>query len=88
MYHIHFYTRVQRLYVIKNLFIFGHDVSALLCVRAFSSHGEKTSHYEGFSCYGAWALGHTGSAVVVYGLSCPAGCGIFPDQELNPCPLL
>ena len=22
---------------------------------------------------------------VVYGLSCPAACGIFPDQGLNPC---
>ena len=30
----------------------------------------------------------TGSAVVVYGLSCPTACGILPDQRLNPCPLL
>ena len=28
-----------------------------------------------------------GSVVVVLGLSCPAACGIFPDQGLNPCPL-
>ena len=25
--------------------------------------------------------------VVVCGLSCPAACGIFRDQRLNPCPL-
>ena len=24
------------------------------------------------------------SVVVVHGLSCPAACGIFPDQGLNP----
>ena len=26
-------------------------------------------------------------SVVVHGLSCPAACGIFPDQVSNPCPL-
>ena len=30
---------------------------------------------------------HTGSVVVVHGLSCSATCGIFPDQGSNPCPL-
>ena len=24
---------------------------------------------------------------VMHGLSCSAACGLFPDQELNPCPL-
>ena len=28
-----------------------------------------------------------GSVVVAHGPSCPAACGIFPDQGLNPCPL-
>ena len=28
-----------------------------------------------------------GSVVVVNGLSCPEGCGIFPDPGSNPCPL-
>ena len=28
-----------------------------------------------------------GSVVVVHGLSCSTACTIFPDQELNPCPL-
>ena len=30
---------------------------------------------------------HTGSVVVVHGLSCSVACGIFPDQGLNRCPL-
>ena len=25
--------------------------------------------------------------IAVHRLSCPKGCGIFPDQGLNPCPL-
>ena len=28
----------------------------------------------------------TGAVVVVHRLSCPAACGIFPDQGSNPCP--
>ena len=28
-----------------------------------------------------------GSAIVAHGPSCPAACGIFPDQGSNPCPL-
>ena len=27
------------------------------------------------------------SVVVAHGPSCSAACGIFPDQDLNPCPL-
>jgi len=30
---------------------------------------------------GTWA-----SVAVAQGLSCPAACGIFPDQGSNPCP--
>ena len=33
-----------------------------------------------------WASG-VASVVRVYGLSCFVACGIFPDQELNPCSL-
>ena len=40
-----------------------------------------------FSCGRAWALGVWASVVVAQGLSCSAACGIFPDQELNLCPL-
>ena len=32
-------------------------------------------------------LSSTGSVAVAHGLSCPTGCGIFPDQGSNPCPL-
>jgi hypothetical protein len=32
-------------------------------------------------------LGMGASVVVVRGLSCPAACGIFPDQGSNWCPL-
>ena len=28
-----------------------------------------------------------GSVVVAHGLSCSVACGIFPDQDSNPCPL-
>ena len=31
--------------------------------------------------------GLTGSIVAVHRLSCSTACGIFPDQELNLCPL-
>ena len=30
---------------------------------------------------------HAGSAVTAHGLCCSMGCGIFPDQGSNPCPL-
>ena len=29
---------------------------------------------------------HAGSVIVAHGPSCPAACGIFPDQGSNPCP--
>ena len=32
-----------------------------------------------------YRLKSAGSAVVVHGLSCPAACGIFPDQGLSLC---
>ena len=37
------------------------------------------------SVVGAPGLQSTGSAGVVHGLSCSAACGIFRDQESNPC---
>ena len=36
---------------------------------------------------GLQQLQHSGSVLVVHGLSCSAACGIFPDQGLNPRPL-
>ena len=59
----------------------------------------QASHYSGFSCSGAQALGiqasvvgargpkSTGLVVVEHRLSCCMSCGIFSDQGLNPCPL-
>ena len=35
----------------------------------------------------ARGLQSTGSVVVTHGLSCSTACGIFPDQDSNPCPL-
>ena len=43
------------------------------------------------SPYKACALGmqaSVGSVVVAHRLGCSSACGIFPDQESNPCPLL
>ena len=36
-----------------------------------------------------WSTGsrRAGSVVVAHGPSCPAACGILPDQGSNPCPL-
>ena len=64
------------------------------CMWAFSSCGEWellsrcsawVSHWGGFSCRIAWALGVWASVIVMHGLCCPEVCGIFPDQGLNPC---
>lgn len=52
-----------------------------------SSFSAQVSRCGTFSCCGLWALGHAGSAVVMHGLSCPVTCGIFLDEEPNPCPL-
>ena len=49
--------------------------------------GAWASHCGGFSCCRAWALGMQASVVVAHRFSCSAACEIFPDQDLNPCPL-
>ena len=36
----------------------------------------------------AWISRHTGFIVVLHGLSGPAACGIFQDEELNSCPCI
>ena len=63
--------------------------------RLFSSCGAQTSHCCVFSCCEVQALGwmcsvvtscglqSVASVVVMHGLSCPAACGISPEQELN-----
>ena len=66
------------------------------CYRVSSLSGcsSQTLECVGFSNCGTWArylhlMGcrAAGSVVVAHGPSCPAACGIFLDQELNPCPL-
>ena len=49
--------------------------------------GSQASHCGGLSCCGAQALGRVGSVVVAQGPSCPAACGILPDQGSNWPPL-
>ena len=39
----------------------------------------------GFFYCAAWVLEHTGSVVVVHGLSCHTACGILCDQVSNSC---
>ena len=68
--------------------------------RPLSNCDMWASHCGGFSCCRALALGCLGfrgcsslqlwsmsSVVVVHRFNCPAACGIFPGQVLNPCPL-
>ena len=54
------------------------------CVWAFSSCGKLRLL---FVAMHGWSTGsrHAGSVAVAHRLSCPAACGIFPDQGLNPC---
>ena len=106
-YQIMFYPQIfQYVLFIIYICIFGCAGPSLLHVLS-SSCGEwgllsvaQPTRYGGFSCYGARALGRTGtrgsavvvprlqstgSLVVVHGLSCFLACRIFPDQDLNPC---
>ena len=48
--------------------------------KAFSSCGERTAHYSGFS-------GEQALVVMVRELSCSVAREISPDQGSNPCPL-
>ena len=57
-----------------------------------ASGGHSSSRCTGLSLSRPLLLQSTGSrragsVVVAHGPSCPAACGIFPDQGSNPCPL-
>ena len=57
-----------------------------------ASGGHSSSRCVGLSLSRPLLLRSTGfrragSVVVAHGPSCPAACGIFPDQRSNPCPL-
>ena len=65
-------------------------------MRGFSlvaaSGGHSSSRCTGLSLSRPLLLRSTGSrragsVIVAHGPSCSAGCGIFPDQRSNPCPL-
>ena len=57
-----------------------------------ASGGHSSSRCAGLSLSRPLLLRSTGSrragsVIVAHGPSCPAACGIFPDQGSNPCPL-
>ena len=62
--------------------------------RAFSSCCEKDYSSSvngrliaGAPCCRTRTLEHVGSVIVEHGLSCSSACGIFSDQDSNPCSL-
>ena len=75
-------------------------VGLCCCAQAFSSCSEQGLFFVTLSRFliavashvvsteastvAACRLWSAGSVVVVHGLSCPAACGIFPDQGWNP----
>ena len=76
-------------------FFFYCTGSSLLCMGFFQLRRVRTTlqlQCVGFSLWWLLIAEHRlqsaqASAVVVHGLCCPTACGVFPDQELNPCAL-
>ena len=71
------------------LFLFLAVLGLRCCARAFSNCGEWGQLFiavRGLLIV-VCGLQSAGSVVVVYGLSCSAACGIFPDQSSSPCSL-
>ena len=90
------YTSIYKLLflVFFSFFFFFAVLGLGCCTWTFSSCSEQgllsrcdkwASHCSGFFCHGVWVPGLSGSIVVMNGLSCPAACGIPPDQGLNQC---
>ena len=78
------------------LFIYFWLCWVLVSVRGLSpvaaSGGHSSSRCAGLSLSRPLLLRSTGSrragsVIVAHGPSCPAACGILPDQGSNPCPL-
>ena len=86
-----FYHLLLNLFFFKYLFIYLFLAALGLhcCAWAFSSCGERGLLLAVMASlvmeHGL--LGVRASVVVAYGLSCSMACGIFLDQDLNPCPL-
>ena len=68
-----------------NKLFFGCAGSSLLREGCLQLWQARATPCGGFSFCRVQALEHVGSVVVARGLSCPEACGIFPDQESNPC---
>ena len=82
------------------IFLFLAAFGLRCCMQAFSScikqglliamHGLLSAvaslvSKHGLRAYWPQQLLHLDSVIVVHGLSCPKGCGILLDQELNQC---
>ena len=78
-----------------NLFTLGlpwvivavHRLSLVAVSRVYSALWCTGFSCSNASCCWAQSLGHGGSLVVVWGLSCSTACGIFPYQGSNLYPL-
>ena len=95
------FTSLLSLGIFSLFFFFGCTGSSLLCTgflqlrcKGFSLPGLLLLLLLEHRLQGTWAsvvaahrLQSPGSLVVACGISCPATCGIFPDEGLNPCPL-
>ena len=64
------------------LFLSG-GAESLLLAQLFSSCSARASHWGGFSCCRAPALGIRALVAVTHGPSCYAACGIFPERGSN-----
>ena len=82
------YSCLKKLQVFLFFKLFIYLLAALglhCCTQAFSSCGEWGLLF--VAVHGLLRAHGAGSVVVVNGLICSSACGIFPDQDSNPCPL-
>ena len=80
---VFFFNCIYLFFFFFIFFVFG------LCCAFLAAHGLSLIATSGG--YTLWWVVHrlliaVVSLVVVHRLSCPAACGIFLDQETNPCP--
>ena len=73
----------------QNQYLFLASLSVWYCVGFlwFWRTGASLVAEHGLQAGRHRQLQHVSSGVVAHSLSCPAACGIFPDQESNLCPL-
>ena len=69
-----------RLLFLNYLFVFGY--ARLCCCR---SHAPVAEWCVGFTAVASLVAAPRLSSCGAQGLSCSTACGIFPDQESNPC---